>query len=402
MATVNLDQFARYRAQPTLGSSLSGIAQSINSYSDRMRQNKLSDIALQQNEMKTTQMQQQAKEEEDYKRRIAEYQRIVLQNPMMSQEEKIALRDRLFSKEMLESNIKDPFESRRLDIREKEAGVREMTAEERAEENLRKEDRFKTQSQLQKEKLENDTALRKERLLFQREEAERRAGRHANADRIKEERLKISADRLALQTEKHVKDYAWKTEGKWDKEDAELLQEISPLLQKYKKEEQDLTPKGVHEILTATTDVNSLLNLTQKLEKEIEKYSTFSNIKGSDKEAMKTLVATLIASLNSDAFYKAGVLQAGDLEMITQIIGNPTDFFRTKEEARAKLNGAEDFIESKIVSHLEARGIKGRDAYNEMRKNASNFFEESSRYKNKGTSKLLDEDDETLLRESGF
>lgn len=364
--------YSMFYNRSTLGSSLSGLAQSIQGIRTQQQQSKLAEIALRQEELKAQQAQEEQKKRADYEKRVSQYMGLRQINPQMTLEEDQELQNRMFAPELLQRRLQDPFEAQRVAQRDKELGIRATGQQLSAEEAQARQKRFEEQQ----ERLIKQTAF------DNKYKAKRQEMQLKNYDRGI-----LEADRqygLALSKLGYE-------QGEEARKDAELLQEIAPELQKWKKPDQDLNPINVNAINKGTAAVGNIISLSDKLKSEIKTFG-LQKLKGEKKAEMEARVISLAASLNDPMFVDAGVLNEKDMENLKSMIGDPTDFMTLSEaQANAKMKSLEDFIESKYVNALEAYGIRGREGYTEILNKSKGFFKNSPR------NIELNEDDKKLV-----
>ena len=120
---------------------------------------------------------------------------------------------------------------------------------------------------------------------------------------------------------------------------------------------QDLTPLAVKEVTSATEGVSKILRSTDKLIDMVDK-NGLEFLLGEGKAKMETLLADMALTYKGEAFAGLGVLTGPDLDILLDVMGNPTKLAATTADIqKAKLNEFREMLLAGYDKKLDARGF---------------------------------------------
>ena len=368
-----------YRRAPSAYDAMSGIAQNIGSYSDSMRQNKLSDLSMRQSEFNLSNSQREAQIRED---KIAEAKRLKQIEEQKRQE---------FMAQYQTAQMEGGEQLSPEAVQEIYANV---YPEKYAQQQMKN-----PMAMLEYERKMEAQKLSKERLSLQKDEAKRRIKKDSFMEDYRNKTLKWKSknyDRGVYEYEtslaEKIRDQDW-TESAPEREQLQLLAKITPELQKFKKAGKRLDTIEVRKINEGTSATGNLLSLTGELTRMVKK-DGLQRVKGAKKAKMDSAVRSIATSLNSQMFVNSGVMSQGEFDNMKAMVGDPTEWTNlTEGEVNARMESLQNFVKSKYVNTLEAYGIEGEKAYKAIRLKTNNFFN-----KNSARSALTSEDEGLIRR----
>lgn len=324
--------------QPTFSQGLSSLANSLRENAKIMQERKLAELAIKQKQLDLENKERERQKEEDF---LADYQTLEMEDSL--------------TPENLQS----------LYAKYNPAGYAEMQMK---------------QSDPSVKLREESNVLRRKELAL-KEIAEKRRSEQSKW-KVEQDKIKnqMSNKRYDLSLQKYYSDLSMKQDQMdWEqsapqRKQLELARRLSPIIQGYKKENQDLSVEGVKKINEGTASVGSLLSLTSALSKNVDKYG-LNKLPGAKRSQMESQVLAIANSLNSPMFVNSGVLSPTELDNLKMMVGDPTDWFNlTKSQVKARMKELNNFIESKYVNRLEAYGLKGRPAFNSIKLKTKDYF----------------------------
>jgi len=120
---------------------------------------------------------------------------------------------------------------------------------------------------------------------------------------------------------------------------------------------QDLTPLAVKEVTSATEGVSKILRSTDKLIDMVDK-NGLEFLLGEGKAKMETLLSDMALTYKGEAFAGLGVLTGPDLDILLDVMGNPTKLAATTADIQlAKLKEFREMLLAGYDKKLDARGF---------------------------------------------
>jgi len=125
---------------------------------------------------------------------------------------------------------------------------------------------------------------------------------------------------------------------------------------------QDLTPLAVKEIVGATEGVSKILRSTDKLYEMVGK-NGLQVLPGKEKAKMETLLSDMALTYKGEDFAGLGVLTGPDLDILLNIMGDPTKLSGMSAEIqKTKLNEFREMLIDGYNKKLDSRGFNPVDA----------------------------------------
>lgn len=174
-----------------------------------------------------------------------------------------------------------------------------------------------------------------------------------------------------------IRDQDWDESAK-EREQLELHQKITPVIQKFKNPDKKLDVIEVRKINEGTSATGNLLALTGDLANQIDTHG-LEKVKGANKARMESTVMAVATSLNNPMFVDSGVMSEGELKNLKEMVGDPTDLFALSEsEVKARIESLQKFVKSKYINSLDAYGVDGAKAYNAISLKTKGFFKKNA------------------------
>lgn len=137
-----------------------------------------------------------------------------------------------------------------------------------------------------------------------------------------------------------------------------FAQELSPQLNEKKKPNVGLNAKRVEEVTKVTSLTAPLLNQLRTLQGLIDQYGV-EKAPTEAKRRMEGMLTQIQLDLKSEPFANLGVLTGPDLDILTNLTGDPTAFTNfSSKNAKTKLKEVEKYLMNKTNTKLGQTGFK--------------------------------------------
>jgi hypothetical protein len=304
-----------YRRAPSAMDAFSGISDSLNSYNDSMRRNKLSDLAMQQQQFNISNSQRQAQigeekiaeaerlkriEEQKQQEFMAQYQTAQMEegeqlSPEKMQEIYANVYPERYAEQQMKSTLgRDPYAGRRLDIQEKEH-ERKSLKDKASLSN------FNKKQQLEREKFYLSGQKNEEQI------------------RQFEESMAMKREEIALELNKPERERKFAQEG--------YRLQLPEYLQGKAKPSKVFTQTEITKLKDANNSYGDIYKKVGDLQSLVPTASDFMSAKGTGETAglVRSQVAQMITDYNRN-IAELGALAGQDLTILEEAIPSPSQW----------------------------------------------------------------------------